>query len=307
LEERKPVWTTSSFLLYAGGFTVLASALAALGYLSSRYGSGAYAAWSLLLLAALYAIARGFGARGRSTAAGVFAFASLIAWVAFLAALWAWFGWLHVRAGTSVTIGLNGKAAQSGGTSPFAGFSVARLSLYLLVLAAARHDRHRFGFPLLRLVSAVAGWLFVTDLVSGGGTWSAVVTLLVGLAYLAIGSGSDEPSAFWLHLVGGLLIGGSLLRWWHQGDWRWALLCVASLVYVAIARRTGRSSWAVLGAIGLLAASTHFASEWTGSGFSLVGEGASASGNLWVPSCVFAFTGFLLVALGLRARTVSDG
>jgi hypothetical protein len=307
VEETKPVWTTSSFLLYAGGFTVLASALAALGYLSSQYGSGGYAGWSLLVLAVLYAIAHGLRARGRRIAAGVFAFASVIAWTAFVAALWTWFGWLHVSGGTSLTADLNGTVTQSGHSSAFAGFSVARSSLYLLVLAAAWGGRRRFGFPLIRLVSAVAGWLFVTDVVSGGGTWSSVVTLLVGLAYLAIGSASDEPSAFWLHLVGGLLIGAALLRWWHSGDWRWALICVASLAYVAIAQSTRRSSWAVLGAIGLLAASTHFASEWTGGGFSLAGDGGAADPKLWVPSCVFAFTGFLLVALGLRTRRRGDG
>jgi hypothetical protein len=307
VDERKPVWTTSSFLLYAGGFTVLASALAALGYLSSQYGNGGYAGWSLLVLAVLYAVAHGLRSRGRRIAAGVFAFVSVIAWIAFVASLWTWFGWLHVRTGTSVTVDLNGTVTQSGRSSPFAGFSVARSSLYLLVLAAAWDGRRRFRFPLIRLVSAVAGWLFVTDLVSGGGTWSSVVTLLVGLVYLAIGSASGEPSAFWLHLVGGVLIGGALLRWWHSGDWRWALICVASLVYVSIAQRTRRSSWAVLGAIGLLAASTHFASEWTSGGFSLLGDGGPTSPRLWVPSCVFAFTGFLLVALGLRTRRHADG
>ena len=34
----KPTWTSASFLLYAGGLTVLGSALGALAFLSSEYG-----------------------------------------------------------------------------------------------------------------------------------------------------------------------------------------------------------------------------------------------------------------------------
>lgn len=291
MDEQKPVWTTSSFLLYAGGLTVLAAALTALGYLSSRYGAAAYAGWAALILVVLHALADRLRRRGRRTVAGVFAFASVIAWAAFLAALWTWFGWLHPSASTS--------------GSPFDGFSVARLSLELLVIAAARDARRRFGFPLLRAVSAVLGWVFLTDLVSSGGDWSAVVTLLIGLAYLAGASGSDEPSAFWTHLVGGILIGGALLYWWHTTDWQWALIALVALAYVGIAHSTDRSSWAVVAAVGLLAASVHFAVEWTHANLdltNLLGGGTVVGGRFWVPSLVFAFTGFLLVALGLRGR-----
>jgi hypothetical protein len=133
------------------------------------------------------------------------------------------------------------------------------------------------------------------------------VTLLVGLAYLAAGSG-DRPSAFWFQLASGMLIGGSLLYWWHSGDWQWALVAVVALVYVAVARATDRSSWAVLGSIGLLAATSHFASEWShgSSGGTGVLRVPVSEFRGWVPSLVFAFTGFLLVALGLgltRRRT----
>jgi hypothetical protein len=286
--EAKPVWTTATFLLYTGGLTVLAAALAALAYLSSTYGDAAYAGWAALILVVLYGLADGFRRRGRRTVAGVFAFASVIAWASFVAALWTWFGWFH--------------PSVSGSGSPFAGFSVARLSFYLLVLASARDDRRRFGFPMIRLISAVVGWLFVTDLVSGGGNWSTVVTLLVGLAYLAAGSARDKPSAFWLHLVGGVLIGGSLLDWWHSTDWQWALIAVAALVYVGIAERSRRSSWAVLATLGLLAAATHFSLEWTHVSVSGLIGGSGPPPRDWVPSLVFAFTGFLLVALGLRSR-----
>src|SRR3954454_20404383 len=182
MDYAKPRWTTSSYLLYAGGLIVLFAALGALAYLSSQYGAAAYAGWSALVLVVLYGIANVFKRQGRWVAAGIFAFASVIAWALFVGALWTWFGWL------------DGNAADS----PFAGFSVARLSLELLVLAAVFDDMRRFRFPFIASIGVFVGWLFVTDLVSGGGNWSAVVTLFVGLAYFIGGLVSDKPSSFWL-------------------------------------------------------------------------------------------------------------
>jgi hypothetical protein len=283
--ELKPVWKSSTFLVYTGGLTVLFSAIGALGYLAVSYGRAAFAGWALLVLVVLSAIAFAFKHRDRWVAAGIFAFASVIAWAFFVGALWVWFGWL---------------STHDAATLPFKGFSVARLSLLLLVLVAALVDRRTFRFPFITLFIVLFGWLFVTDLISGGGSWSAVVTLVVGLAYVATGGSSERPSAFWYHLAGGLLIGGSLLFWWHGGDWQWALICVVALLYVGMAHRTDRSSWAVLGALGLLAATSHFSNEWSTSGSSqLFGFGFGLQYRGWVPPLVFAFTGFLLVALGI--------
>jgi hypothetical protein len=279
----KPVWTTSSFLLYAGGLTVLASALGALAYLSASYGAAAYAGWALLVLVVLYAVAHAFRVRDRWIAAGVFAFASVLAWAAFVGSLWTWFGWLHT-------------------SSSFSHFSVARLSLELLVLAAAWDDRRRFDFPFITAISVVVGWVFVIDLVSSGGTWTAVVTLLVGLAYLLLGVVRSSPSAFWLHLAAGALIGGALLDWDHTSDTDWALISVAALVYVALAYGTKRSSWAVYATVGLLAAGTHFTVEWSRSGFAPFSPQSPSVPRMWVPFVVFAVVGFLLVVLGLRGR-----
>ena len=128
------------------------------------------------------------------------------------------------------------------------------------------------------------------------------MTLFVGLAYLMAGAASSRPTAFWFHLAAGTLIGGSLLYWWHGSDADWALISVAALVYVAIAYGSKRSSWAVLATVGLLAASGHFALEWTHVSVASVIGGQTAPPRDWVPSLVFAFTGFLLVALGLRGR-----
>ena len=95
-------------------------------------------------------------------------------------------------------------------------------------------------------------------------------------------------------------MGGALLYWWHTTDTDWALVSVAALVFVLVAYMSKRSSWAVLGAIGLLAAGAHFANEWSPDSDSSFSSVASASD--WAPYAVFAFVGFLLVFLGLRGR-----
>ena len=277
----KPRWTGSSFLIYTGGLVVLVAASASLAYLSGQYRSGAYVAWALLVLGVLGAIAHGFRRSGRWITAGIFAFATVIAFGVFVGALWRWFGWL------------------SGEESPFGGFDVARLSLVLLTLIAARIQLRRFRFPMIALIALILGWFLVTDVVSNGGSWTAVVTLLIGLFYLATGSVSDRPTAFWRHLVAGLLIAGSLLYWWHSSDWQWALVAVVALVYARIAAVTGRSSWAVLAALGLLAPATHFTIGWAGGSFLSFGDGDYSAPREWVPLVSYAVTGFLIIAVGL--------
>jgi hypothetical protein len=286
VQAAKPRWTTASYLLYAGGLIVLGAAVAALGYLSGQYGAAAYAGWSALVLVVLYGLAHAYRRRGRWIASGIFGFASVIAWAAFVGALWSWFGWLHTSSASS-----------------FGHFSVARLALELLVLASALDDMRRFRFPFIASIAVFVGWFFVLDLLSAGGNWSAVVTLLVGLAYLIAGAAAgSRPTGFWLHFAAGALIGGSFLYWWHSGDTSWALVSVASLVYVWIAYASKRSSWAVFATIGFLAAGTHFADEWSHNTVSLSTAGAVSSVSGWVPALVFAFVGFLLVVLGLASR-----
>jgi hypothetical protein len=284
----KPTWTTASFLLYAGALTVLASAVAALEYLHGSYGQAAWVGWSALVLAILAAIAVSFRRRGHWLTAGLFAVAALAAWGVFAGALERWWGWLPATS-----------------NSPFSGFHAGLLLLELLIVAGAVVELRGYRFPLLVLPACVAAWLFVTDLVSNGGDWSAIVTIVVGLGYLLAGStldhGPRRPYGFWLHLVAGFLIGGSMLFFWHSGDFKWALLALGALVFISVAASTGRSSWAVLGTVGLMLSAGHFAIEWTRVGFSIVFAGVvpSSGPRGWVPPLVYAFVGFLLVALGL--------
>lgn len=307
MREVKPIWTSASFLIYTGGLTVLLGGLAALGYLASRYGSGAMAGWSFLVLAVLYVCAHGFRFQGRRIAAGIFAFASVIAWALFIVFLFEWFGW-H---------GVHGSLSH---------WSWSRLAFWLLVLAAALDDRRRFGFPFIRLVSLVVGWLFLIDLFPSGRYWTSVLTLLVGLVYLAAGGALKEPSSFWFHVMAGLLIGGPVLYWWHTSDAQWAIVSIVGFFYVGVAYGTRRSSWAVLGTIGFFAATIHYvvgsptalveqavglgsgggasSCTATATGTICTSAGAGTSVSAWSPALALGLLGFWLVLLGLAGRRV---
>jgi hypothetical protein len=285
VHPRKPVWKTSSFLVYTGGLTVLGAAIAALAYLNGHYGKGALTGWALLLLVVLRFIAETLRFRDRWVAAGIFSFASVIAWGAFVGLAWWWFGWLH------------------NWNSAFAGWSLAHLSLEFLILVGAGAELVRSGFPFIALITTVVGWFFVTDFISGGGTWTYIVTLAIGLVYLLAGSVSRSPSAFWLHFVGGLLIGVPLLRWWHTTDFQWALISAVSLAYVLIAYVTRRSSWAVYATIGFFGATIHYL---VGQPTTIVGDLATGTPpshvSPWAPALAFGLLGFWLVLLGLAGR-----
>jgi hypothetical protein len=219
----------------------------------------------------------------------------------FIVFLFEWFGW-H---------GVSGSLQH---------WSWSRLALWLLILAAAFDDRRRFGFPLIRVISAVVGWLFVIDLITSGGSFTAAVTLLVGIAYLAWGTLHRTPSSFWLHLVGGLLIGGSILYWCHTSDADFAFVSIVAFVFVGIAYATRRSSWAVLGTIGFFAATIHYVvgspTALAEGAFGLGGSGScvtsptgppictssSSAISPWSPALAFGLLGFFLVALGLLGR-----
>jgi hypothetical protein len=282
VEVRKPIWTSSSVLLYAGGFAVLIAALGSLSYLSSRYGEGALVAWSLLPLVVLLAVARSLRARGEWVAAGVFAFAWVAAWIAFLGLLFSWWGWTDNTA-----------------TGFFHGWHWALWAVEVLTIAAATVVRRTFRFPLVSVYILVALYLLITDVISGGGNWSAFVTLVIGLVYLGVGvsvdGGARRPYGFWWHLVAGLLVGGALLFWWHSTETDWALLATASVVFMLIAGATWRSSWAVLGVAGFLAASTHWTIEWVTGGF----FSFTSPSRTWVPFVVLAVVGFFFVLVGL--------
>jgi hypothetical protein len=282
MDVLKPRWSSSSFLVYAGGFTISLAASYALTYLSSQYRAAAYAGWSLLVAAVLLALAVVWRERTPLTA-GVLAVVSVGAFGGFVAASWEWFGW------------------DTGG-SPFGGFNVARLGATLLILLFAVMLAKRFRHPLLAYPIAVLSWFFFTDLISNGGNWSAFVSLFVGIVLLLVGvtidRGARRPYGFWVHVVAGATFGGALIYWWHAGTWRWIFVVVGALAFVRIGEATRRSSWTVFGALGLLAATIHFTVDWWNQSVPFFGFGETTSApRAWVPPVTFAVLGFVYLAL----------
>lgn len=281
-----PRWSSWSYLLYAGALVLLGAAAALLSFLSSQHGRGVYVLFSFLVFLAFAVVAGGLRrSGGHPIAAGLFAFVGVGLFAAFVLALWLWFGWLP--ASTSETL--------------FSGFHPGRLSYVLVVLVAAAVALRTFRFPLLMLVVVQTTYVFVTDLISGGGDWSAVVTFLLGLVFLAwasvVDGGPNRPYGMWLHVGAGVAIGGSLLWFLHHGHFEWALIVVASLVYLWFADAFGRASWAVLGSVGILAAATHYTTSWSHAHIST--SGASTGGSrAWVPAVVFGAAGALLFLAG---------
>jgi hypothetical protein len=273
----KPRWSSSTFLLYLGAFTILAAASSAYGYLAGEYGNAAFAGWTLLMLAILAAIAVVFRRRSWITG-GLFAYVAVAAFGTFVAAVFRWWGW----GGT--------------GDSLFAGWHWIEWLVIVLTLAAAVAALRAYRFPLLVFTIAVLVWVLVTDVVSGGGTWSAVVTLLIGMVYFGVAFAVGRVYGFWVHVASGLLIGGALLYWWHSSTADWVLLGIAGAVYITIGTFIGRSSWTVIGAVGLTATAAHFALKWvTGGGLFGIPT------NAWRPIVVTAILGFVFVVLGLWA------
>lgn len=273
-------WATGSFLAYAGALTALVAAIAWLSVISSDHGQGAFAGWSVLFWIVAELLAFAFLGRGRRVVAGLFGFVGLGLFAVMVGAFFSWFGWLP-------------------SDKPLGGFHVGLLALQLLVLAAALVDLGIFKFPLFSLVLAGLGWYFVTDLVSSGGNWSAWVTLFVGLFLFVTGLGNDggdtRPYGFWVHVVAGLTIGGALLYWWHSSDFQWALIIVVGLVFMSVGAGIRRSSYAVIGTVGLVLATGHYS---IGETFGLASDTPRAPTS-WAGPVAFLCLGLFLALVGL--------
>jgi hypothetical protein len=281
VDVQKPRWTTSTFLLYTGAFAVLSAAGSAYAYLAAQYGSAAYVGWTLLMLAILLALAR---VLRPWIAAGLFAYLAVTAFGTFVGALFEWWGW----------------GGGTAGGSPFHGWHWVEWLLIVIVVSASLAALRRTRFPLFVLPISLLVWFLVTDVVSGGGSWTAVVTLLFGGLYFLIGLAANRVYGFWLHVVGGGLVAGSLVYWWHSSTADWWLLAIASVVAILVGSAVRRSSWAVYGALGLFAAGVHFSIDWANTGLGFV-FGRGEAPRIWVPIVVAAGIGFLLVLLGLRS------
>lgn len=280
-------WTSSSFLLYAGAFVVLFAAIALLTWLAGEHSDGAFFGWTALVFAVLTTVALGFEAAGERVTAGLFAFVSLLMFSVWVGSFEDLIGILDA------------------GDGPFEGFRWGLLLLDLVIIAASLILLARFRFPLLVLPAAFMSWFFLVDLVSGGGDWSAVVSIIVGFFLLLIGAGADRAYGFWVHVVAGLAIGGGFLYLWHSSAWEWILIGLIALFYFLLAGALDRSIYAVLGAIGLFLAWTYFVQRWTDAEIStpLEGDPGFSSGtgeaNVWGAALLYALLGLFFVAVGL--------
>lgn len=280
-----PRWSPWSFLLYTGGLTTLLAAGFLLAYFSDKHGPGVYTLLALIVFFLFAFIARALRRDGgHRVAAGLFGFSSVVLFSAFVYALYSWFGWIHTS------------------DSAFGGFDLARLTWVLFTLIAALVALSSFHFPLNLLIAVAAAWFFVTDLISGGGNWSAFVTFFVGLAFLGIArnldAGPSRPYGMWVHVAAGLTIGGSLLWFFHSGDFRWSLIVVVGVLFAKLAEAFERTSWAVFGAFGILLAAVHFSVRLTHTHFSLFGTELGPPTRGWAPAFVFGIAGAVLLVLG---------
>ena len=215
--------------MYAGAFVVLFAMVALLAYLAAEHSDGGFFGWSLLVLGRHRRRRRRLRARGERVAAGLFAFVSLIAFSV-------------AAGGFEDLIGI----LDDLGDGPFDGFRIGLLLLDLVIITAGFILLARFRFPLLVLPVAFIGWFFLVDLVSGGGTWSAIVSIFVGLVFMLVGAAADRAYGFWIHVVAGLAIGGAFLYLWHSATWEWILIGLIALLYFLLAGGLDRSSYAVL-------------------------------------------------------------
>jgi hypothetical protein len=291
-------WSSAAFLVYLGGLVILAAILALLNVQAADHGDFGLVFWAALVFAVLTACAYGFRGRGHLVTAGLFALSSVAAFVVFVGAVFEWFGWLP----DDIEV--------------FRGFHFWLLVLEALTVVAAGAALRAFRFPLLVLVIAGGSWFFVTDLVSGGGDWSAIVTIAFGLGLLfpalAADAGGSSVNAFWIHVVAGVTIGGGLLWFFNDGDFDWILIAVAGLLYIAFGERLQRSSWVVFGAWGLLQTAGHFAGKWSSITEGLfplfylfpfaitLGDGfGERHEHEWAGPLTFAVTGLVFIGIAL--------
>ena len=282
-------WSSSSFLLYAGAFVVLFAGVGLLSWLASEHSDGAFFGWSALVFFVLAVIAIGFEAAGERVTAGLFAFVSLIMFSVFIGSFEDLIGILDA------------------GDGAFEGFRWGLLLFDLVIITASLILLARFRFPLLVLPAVFLSWFFLVDLVSGGGDWSAIVSIIVGFFLMLVGAGVDRIYGFWVHFVAALAIGGGFIYLWHGSTWEWILIGLIALIFFLLAGGLDRSIYSVLGAIGLFLAWTYFVERWTDtqvepSLYEGITPGISSDSgepSIWGATMLYALFGLVLVAIGL--------
>jgi hypothetical protein len=260
---------------------VLLATVSLLGILGGDHGNAALVGFSALATAIAAALALALQRGGRLVAAGLMATLAVVFFAVVVGSLETWIGILDENA--------NGDDWQPG-----------FLLLELLTIGAALAALQRFRAPLLVLPIAVTFAVALIDL--GAPEYMAIVA---GLVLAAVGHAVDRagrrPYGMWLHLVGGASFGGGVLVF-VDGKAGWILVGLLSVLYVVGGYAFGRASYAVLGAIGILATTTYFIQD----GLSFVGffvpvEIGDPQGGAdpWQIALWYVGAGLLILALGL--------
>ena len=276
----RPRWSSESALVYIGAIVALFATASLLGILSEDNGDAALVGYSALATAAALSLALALQHTGRLVAAGVLATLAVVFFAVFAGALETLIGILDDFGDNDWTFG--------------------RFVLELVTIVAALVALRRFRAPLLVLPVALVFWFALVDFGA-----EEVMSIVAGLVLVAAGHAVDragrEPFGFWLHLVGGLAFGGGVLAL-VDGNAGWILVGVLSVAYVLGAYTFGRSSYAVLGAIGILATTTHFIQD----GLAFVGvfvpvEIGDPNGGIdpWQIALYYVCAGLLILGLGL--------
>jgi hypothetical protein len=276
----RPRWSSESALVYIGAIVALFATTSLLGILSEDHGDAALVGYSALATAAALALALALQHTGRAVAAGVLAALAVVFFAVFAGALETLIGILDDFGNNDWTLG--------------------RFLLELLTIVAAIVALRRFRAPLLVLPVALVFWFALVDIGP-----EEVMSIVAGVVLVAAGHAVDragrEPFGFWLHLVGGLAFGGGVLAL-VDGNAGWILVGVLSVAYVLGAYTFSRSSYAVLGAIGILATTTHFIQD----GLAFVGvfvpvEIGDPNGGIdpWQIALYYVCAGLLILGLGL--------
>ena len=293
-------WSSSAFLFYFGTLVVVIALIFLIEAGNAKGDDFDLFGWTTLAFAATAVTAELLRRAGHAILAGLAAVVGLIVFGIWVGAFLDWVGWLPEE-----PEGLLG------------GFDWSFLAIEILVVAAGLFALRIFRFPLLVLVVATLIWFAVADnlsaLFSAGEDGQAALSAFAGLLLVAAGVWLDRagrsPYGFWLHVVGGLAIGGGLVELLDHGSWRWILLGLVALAFIAAADLLARSSYAVLGGIGVLIVGGHFIEKWWSIPepfpyvffpiYFFYGEEDGGGGPEWEGFLAYIVLGVFLAALGL--------
>lgn len=283
----RPLWSSASALVYIGGLVTLLATIGLLGIASDGGGDWALFGAAIVACAAALGLALLLESAHRAIAAGVAATLAVVFAAVVAGALLNVIGVLDVELGD---------------------YQPAALVVEAVLVAAAIVAIVRFRAPILVLPAALAFWFAVADLASLV-SWDDAGELLsvaAGVVLAALGVVVDRagraPFGFWLHAVGGLAAGGGLAV--LAGDSAWLLTALIALGFVALAFVLARSSYAVLGAVGILIATTLFAVD-PSSIFASFPFGPPSRGDSfedWQIALSYLVAGLVIAGIGVAGR-----